>query len=585
MNKNLKKIFWTLSALAILCLGILYIPTMQNYAVELVERLKNDDINDVFWKQQMSAFATCSISLILIVNLILFTKKGHDIFSVFCAAVKKEFLFLIQNKKYFLFLAAIYILGYYTIIRGNFCYIAIDDLPRQLGGDRDWVNWYRYFDEFGSIFIHTSPRLIDIAPLTQFIAIFFVALASFMAAQTATGEKMGYIACIASLPIGLFPYFLTNMSYRYDSPYMALSVFACILPFIFKEKRANYIIASVIGLLTMCTSYQASSGIYIVMTALCALRMRKENRNWGEVGKFILVSTGCYIGSLLLFKFIFMEREFKPGGIDERMKISNIAQNAKKYVSLIWNGLGKSALKVCSIIIFALNITFSGLAPNRSKIERILLTLLFYIVCIPLSYGVYLAMGTPLWHSRALFGIGVFAAAAALLLLINIEDTGNASRVIGRLAIFAASYCCLAYAFAYGNAQTQQVKYAEFRASLLMADMSKLMPTDNRKENMEILFENEIGYAPATKNLISVYPLTETCVDIYAKSGRSTQYILQSYGFMNLVSGNSHRLQKEDLPVLLETDYHKIKGKNNHFLVSFKEPNRNVIRTRAFVEE
>ena len=176
MNATLKKIILAASVLAVAGLSVLYLPPVKDFAIALVERLKNDDISDNFWKHQMSAFASCGIIFIAILNLILFTKKGRELFNDFCQAVSKETRFIIANKKYLIFLAAIYLLGYFTIIRGNFCYRTIDDLNRQLEGVREWVNWYRYFDEFGSILLHTSMRLIDIAPLTQLIAVFFVAL-------------------------------------------------------------------------------------------------------------------------------------------------------------------------------------------------------------------------------------------------------------------------------------------------------------------------------------------------------------------------------------------------------------------------
>ena len=403
-----------------------------------------------------------------------------------------------------------------------------------------------------------------------------------MAVQAATNEKMGYLACLASLPIGLYPYFLSNFSYRYDSPYMALSIFACVLPFVFKSQTRDYIIASVIGLFAMCTSYQASSGIYIVMAVLCAARMRQDGKSWSQIGKFVLASICCYIASLLLFKFIFMEREFKPGAIDERMSLSNVIQNAPKYVAIIWSGLGKSALKIFALLILALNIVAAAFSSKKGRLMNVIVTLAFYALALPLSYGVYMAMGTPQWHSRALYGIGTFFAAASLLLLSLSNNNGKPLRIVSRLAVFAASYCCFAYAFAFGNAQSQQVKQAEFRCALLLEDLSKIMPAQDNGEPSEILVANKIGYAPAVQNLIKVYPLTEICVDIYADDRDSTQLILNSYGFFEFADGKSHNLQKQDLPVLLDTAYHTIQGQDNKFLVTFKEPDLKVIKTRDF---
>ena len=591
-TKTLKMIGLLISVVATLCLTALYLPPLQTALIALVERLKGDDITDIFWKKQMSAFATCTILFLAILNLVLWTKKGRDIFSAFCAAVKKEFSFVVQNKKYFIFLLAVYFIGYFTIIRGNFCYIAVDDLSRQLEGDRDWVNWYRYIDEFGSILIHTSPRLIDIAPLTQFIALFFVALASFITVQNATNNKMGYMACVASIPIGLFPYFLTNMAYRFDSPYMAFSVLACAAPFVFVNNKSNYIIASVIGLLAMCTSYQASSGFYIVLTMFTALKMILDKDNWKEIGKYVLISMLCFVGTLIFFNLTFMEynltfteRDFKKDYVDEMVNVSNIAVNVKNYISLIWDGLGKSALKPLLVLSIFFGLACNVLFSKQGKIQALVLSVAFYVLAAPLSYGVYLALGTPLWHPRAMYGIGFFVACALLLIAGNIESNNGCVKTISKILILATGYCCLAFAFAYGNAQFQQNKYAEFRMMLVTNDLSKIIPNDKLNEPKEILFENSVDYAPAAESLLASYPLSRKCIDRYSSGANGSQNILRYLGFLELQNGGSHHLKKEDIPLLLETTFHNIYGSGDKYLVSFKNEPLKVIRTRGFVDE
>ena len=583
MNKTAKKLIQILSILAALALICLYPVPVQDAIVSLVERMKHDTIRAAHWKQQIFAFSTIGLIFIIILNLTLWTKRGQEIFHDFINAIKRETSFILDNKKYFIFITAALLLGYFTIINNNFSYIAVDDLQRQMEGVRHWVNWYRYISEFGSIFLHTSTRLIDIAPLTQFIAIFFIALASFIAAQSATDGKLTYFSCIASLPIGLFPYFMSNIAYRYDSPYMSLSVFACILPFAFKKETTNYIIASVIGLFAMCLSYQASNGIYIVMTILCALRMRQENEKWSAISKFILVSACCYIGTLLLFNISFMEKEYKQDWTDVRTDISFVPKNIITYTTTIWQGLGKSPLKLFIVIAMAINLIMSVALPKQGKIMSFLLTLLFYMFAIPLSYGVFLAMSYPLWHPRAMYGIGAFVAATLFLLAANINKCRSALKFFPRAAIFATSYCCLAFTIAFGNAQFEQNKYAEFRMKLLAEDLSKIVENDGATK--EIIFANDVEHAPVVKNLIAVYPLAYMCVDKYAAAIGPAQTILKSIGFLEFESGESHNLAKKNLPVILETSFHKIQGQGNQYFITFNNTPIRVIDTVRVIDD
>jgi len=95
MKKSIKLSFIIISAIAILCLSLAYIPFFQNFAVSTVERLKNDDINDIFWKQQMFAFASLGILFLLILNSILFTKTGKKLFEDFINSIRNIFLFYV----------------------------------------------------------------------------------------------------------------------------------------------------------------------------------------------------------------------------------------------------------------------------------------------------------------------------------------------------------------------------------------------------------------------------------------------------------------------------------------------------------
>lgn len=577
-TKIAKKVILTISVIIALCLAALYLAPLQAALIALVERLKNDDIRDVFWKQQMIAFATCGILFLVILNLVLWTKKSQEIFDGFCAAVKQECTFVIQNKKYFIFLLAAYFLGYFTIIRGNFCYIGVDDLPRQMEGCREWIGWYRYIDEIGSILIHTSPRLIDIAPLTQFIAIFFISLASFATVQSATNEKMGYLPCIASLPIGLFPYFLTNMSYRFDSPYMALSVFFVAIPFVFSKKESVFVITSLLGITLMCVSYQASNGIYIILSAFHALKMKKENCPWNKILRHIALCLFCYIAALVFFKLVFMEKDLHAGIVDERMEPTLILKNMETYISLIWNGLGKSALKKLILISMVFNAFLTLLFSQQDKVSNLLLTLFFYAFAFCLSYGVYLALALPLWHPRAMYAIGFYVATILFLLAINFKETPKITAAISKILIFSTSWCCLAFAFAFGNAQKMQNDYAEFRMKLLVNDLSKIVAVNKTDEKNELTIINSIDCPPAVKNLISVYPLTDACIERYVSGEGSAKQVMKSLGFLEHEAGEHTTYDRNDFQIELESAFHTIQRNGNHYLVTLHNEPISVIK-------
>ena len=130
-----------------------------------------------------------------------------------------EYRFLLKPT---LILSAIYLLAMSAILRANFYYY--DDIQRACWGWPEW-GFSRHLSNILSKFLHAEAYLSDISPLPQLLAILIISFASVIAVYLITEEKrFSFWHFVAAIPIGLSPYFLECLSYKYDSPYMALSV-------------------------------------------------------------------------------------------------------------------------------------------------------------------------------------------------------------------------------------------------------------------------------------------------------------------------------------------------------------------------
>jgi hypothetical protein len=199
----------------------------------------------------------------------------------------------------------LYVLGITSIIRTNFLYL--DDLGRAIVGNRGWGHFSRYITDFLAIFIHADIHITDISPLPQLLAAFFMATASVFLVYVFCGNRIPKLALAASIPVGLSPYFLECFSFKFDAPYMALSVLASIIPFVFMEKRLVFVVCSVICLLIMCMTYQASSGIYIlVVIFLCFKNWNYKLKTNKETLQFLSVSAATYCGTMIVFRLFLM---------------------------------------------------------------------------------------------------------------------------------------------------------------------------------------------------------------------------------------------------------------------------------------
>ena len=208
------------------------IPFSKNLIVTIMEKfVLHRELRDI---QKWDDILVHSMSFFALIGAFWFfcwyTAKGkiigHNIFKTFSDAFKTE-----KTVKYLLIAAGIFLFAYYSLIRANYEYA--DDIRRVYAGHKAWVGWSRYISETLAVFLHTNFFINDITPITQFVAIAVLAITSYLLAFIVTEGKITLISVIASTCAGITPYFLANFSYKYDCPYMAMSLLFGILPFLF----------------------------------------------------------------------------------------------------------------------------------------------------------------------------------------------------------------------------------------------------------------------------------------------------------------------------------------------------------------
>ena len=221
--------------------------------------------------------------------------------------LKYNFEKLLVFKKPFAILLIMYMIGIWAIIRANFYYI--DDMGRSNWGYRSYEPFSRYLSNFLSVFVHGGKHMTDVSPLTQLLAMALIAVAGIIILYTVTKkEQFKFIELIALIPLGLSPYFLECISYKFDCVYMCLSVLAMIFPILFYEKnKILYLIVTILSTIAMCTTYQASSGIFPMFVAFICLQKWINKEKLKEILKFIGISATGYVAGLLIFRKFIMQ--------------------------------------------------------------------------------------------------------------------------------------------------------------------------------------------------------------------------------------------------------------------------------------
>jgi hypothetical protein len=391
-----------------------------------------------------------------------------------------------------------------------------------------------------------------------------MAAASVLFVYVVCDKRLPKLALAASIPAGLSPYFLDCFSYKFESPSMALSVLVCVIPFVFMEKRLVFVVCSVVSLLVMCMTYQASSGIYIlVVILLCFKNWNYKFKTNKEILQFLGVSAAAYCSSIIVFR-LFLMRSYDDYVSTSMHPIQTLFSgswnNFIEYMRFINNDFGV-IWKFCILMILIAFIAKTAARTKQNKIIAIFCSMAVLFIMLVMSYGVYVVLAKPLLTPRSMYGFGIFIA------FLGIFIADSPPRLFA-VPVLALAWCFLVFSFAYGNALADQKRYTDFRTEILLHDLSVLF-TDKTEEPIPIRLRNEAGYAPSIENISRRNPVIKQLVPLHLGT---------DWPFGNIyLTGHYHfRLKQDDsiedtgLKTMFDSYYHTIKSDGRRVLVILK---------------
>jgi hypothetical protein len=541
--------------LILLGLGLIaYIPQVREWTIDLIEYIKQGETARDRYVMYLSSWLKFYICIILFTGLIL--KEKNRIKACLSNINFKVFL------KPVLLMTGIYLLGIISILRADFLYI--DDIVRAAGiAYRDSFNWDRYLSDILSKLVHTTPMIADLSPLTQILAIIILAVSSVLFVYVLCERKIKTITLLASIPLGLSPYILENLSYKFDAPYMMLSILFSIIPFLFVESRRCFVVISIISLMLMCLTYQASSGIYLLITLyLCFHLWIHNKKTWKETGVFFLSAAVSYVCALMAYRLLFVTDHGNTLGYAENnafelsQLIPGIIQNISRYFIYIHSDFA-TLWQVLIMFILICFIVQSVRNSKKNKWISVISSCFIVLITAILSYGPYLILENPIFHPRALYGFGFFIA----MFCIGSVSGRNKFPIV---CVLALSWCFLVFATIYGNALVDQKRYANFRMEILANDLGRLFPNGSQKV-MKVQIENKIGHSVVVESIAEYYPVIKRLVPHYL------YYHYQLFNYHNLWKYKKpHDELKDNLPVLYDSYYHTIYGQDECVLIILK---------------
>lgn len=188
--------------------------------------------------------------------------------------------------RHFAALFLIYLAGLFAILRANRLYL--DDLGRALYGYADWVESARPLAELLSYIFYLGHTTVDASPLSQILAAALLALASLILFD-AVRARPSWGALLCTVPVGLSPYQLENLSYRFDAPWMGLAIVLAVLPWSFyRAGRWSFFFIAAICIFASLSLYQPAIGAYLAVAVYRLLVDLSSRKCLSFVGKCAL---------------------------------------------------------------------------------------------------------------------------------------------------------------------------------------------------------------------------------------------------------------------------------------------------------
>lgn len=312
-------------------------------------------------------------------------------------------------KPHHLMIALISFFYIYPLTRANVLYA--DDLWRTLSGYTGFLENGRFGAEALVIAISSSMDIADASPMSQVLAAVVFMISGYVFYKKVNPESSKFERVIVSLSFLITPSTLEQLSFRFDSITMSLSVLFCVLSFIsYKRSTAGLIAFSSLFLLSM-SFYQTSLGLMIGLIA--ASNIIKSDSYIKDDCIKILITLICYVFySKVLFAFCGVsEHAVKNGEIINLNSdgLAIVAENIRR-INMMTFSLFRSKDGYAYYLISAMSILsiFIGFRKSARKTSfAVKSTLAFIIICALAIFPIAM-LKNPMIQPRVMFIYPVF---------------------------------------------------------------------------------------------------------------------------------------------------------------------------------
>lgn len=422
----------------------------------------------------------------------------------------------------------------------------IDDLGRSSFGYFGWGSNGRPVADFIMSAIHGFTEYnTDISPMPLIIALVIYSLVSVAYVENLNPNLTNTAKITASLGFIINPFFLENLSYKYDVLPMMASMSVLLLAFLNYRKSFLTFFVGFISVIISLSCYQATIGFFICLSIIeftsnsYVHRGRKKDLiNCYLVGlsRFSQLALGYLIYIKLIQPLFAVSSDAYTAKHSETVSLSSdgfyIAfKNAQIFIDriVLYVDSVPSWVLTIAMISLAFSYLYISLAIAKQKslisIVSAAITVISPVLIFAFSIIPLLSLKYPVVDPRVMISF----SSLSFIVIGGWVIHNKSSRVMTFISIIYIAFS-FTYSFAYGNASQALKKYEDYIASSIASDIKEADP----QGKLRVQTIGYMNYPYQSINAISNYPSMRYLLPRYLNNNWYWGYLkLSEFGIRN----------------------------------------------------
>jgi len=416
-----------------------------------------------------------------------------------------------------------------------------DDVARAITGFYGWdLNGRQLTTLVMRLLQFNLSQLVDISPLPQILAIAVLATTGALIARRYRIESP-WLAALIAFPLGAQPFYLENLSYRFDALSMSLALFTALLPFLSTQRNIRSFVLGTLAMFASLCFYQPGLSAFLIfalMETTIAQIEEQEPSHWLRTLGWRV--TQCVTAVLAYQVFVaptiddwLKQHTATIHNVDELRILKANAENFYGYMirsfNIHWLRCAGPLLLLAAAVPVATAFRYVRRRPSAPRWQNAAWVCLGMLMPMLVVLAVTLPMlplRDPVVLPRVLMGVGVLLCAGMICGYRLLRAWGRPDHwMLAYAGIWALGMA--SFAAIYGNALAAQKALEERVAFGLSNDIATLAV---ERPIHFILIDGSVGLAPVTARASQKFPLISTLIFPYLREADfHTAYFLRYY--------------------------------------------------------